>query len=278
MTTPALWMRSAVLTVGTIEITGLRFTFRVHRSLKPNANTCEACIYNLNPDHRSQLEQLSAVPVSLVAGYVGQTSQIFLGDLRVAFATISGTDIISKISGGDGEKAIATTRISQNFRKGTPQNQLLVKAIVAAFTEQEIGAGNLSDFLSANPPSPAVASSILHGSAFRELNHLVQAAGWEWSIQQSKLQFLKKTTALPGQALSVSQKTGMVGSPSVDSSAKQPVLTVTTLLIPDVNPGRLLVLDSENSRLNGAYRIETVDSSGDTHGQEWYHKIEARRY
>ena len=274
---PKLFMRSVTATVDTIQIQDLRMTFRVHRTLKPHANTCELTVYNLNPAHRKALEEAAAATVSITAGYVGQTALLFLGDLRVGFSVEESPNFVTKISGGDGEQAIKTARVKAAAKKGTPKGPVLAQAIAAQMQAQGgVQPGNLNDFKAALPQGPARKSTVAHGSAFREMNALTQGIGWEWSIQQKKLQFLKAGRALPGPAFVVSQSTGMVHSPSVDNDGSGPVLTVQTLLIPGIVPGVLIQVQS--ARLQGTYRVESVDSVGDTHGQEWYHKIEAKKF
>lgn len=267
-----LFGRAIRVVVNTIEIKDLAMTFRVHKTLKPEPNTAELTVFNLNPDHRSALEQLKTATVLIEAGYVGGTSTLFLGDLRTAISTTENTDVVTKLSSGDGEKAVKKARVKASLKKGSATPQKVLELIAKGLG---VGAGNLGTALSqlggvANCFSEG---AVISGSAYREMNSVCKTLGLTWSIQNGSLQILALRKALDGQAVLLSKDTGMIGSPTVDNDG---VLTATMLLAPDVFPGRKLVLDSV--RLKGQYRIETCDYSGDTHGQDWYCKLEAKRY
>ena len=93
-----LFDRRAKLTIGTIQISvpgpsettkqGLRFTFDVERTLQPRPNKALIQVYNLNPDHRAELEGYVEVPVQLEAGYADEEPGVlFLGSLRTSIST-----------------------------------------------------------------------------------------------------------------------------------------------------------------------------------------------
>jgi hypothetical protein len=104
------------------------------------------------------------------------------------------------------------------------------------------------------------------------LTRLTRSLGLEWTIQNGAIQFLSLNAPLVGQAVLLSSETGMVGSPSVDNKG---VLSVQTLLIPDIFPGRQIVV--EGKRLSGSYRCEVCRYTGDTASNDWYIDIEAKK-
>jgi hypothetical protein len=114
---------------------------------------------------------------------------------------------------------------------------------------------------------------VLSGSVAQELTDFCRSAGLEWSIQDGVLQILDRGQASRGQAIRLSSDTGMVGSPSVDVDG---ILSVKTLLIPDVRVGSILVVDS--ARIKGTYRLEKATWSCDTSSDDWYITMQARRY
>lgn len=293
----ALLDRAITVTVGTIQIRDLAMSFKVKRTLKPEPNTADITIWNLNADHRRQLEQLQiaeipikadkksgAVPLKkggpgiilcqIEAGYTSGTSVLFVGDLRTGYSPHEGPQYKTVLTTGDGETKIRTARISTSLAKGAANPAAVLKAVAKALG---VGDGNLTKAVQqvqaagiSNHFSEGWTAS---GSVFREMNAICRTCGLTWSVQNGVLQILPLGKALEGTALDVSESTGMVGSPTVGVDG---VLKVKTLLIPDVIPGRLLVLKSE--ALSGNYRIESVESTGDTHGTAWYHSIVAKRY
>jgi hypothetical protein len=268
-----LFLRYFRVVVDTIEIKSLDVRFKIEKNLKAQPNKAEISIFNLNEAHRSQLEQLPTVAVSVEAGYVGGSSMIFLGDLRRASSQDSGPDIITTISSGDGEKAIQTARVNVSIRKGTPSD-VVIKTVAKALG---VGEGNLNKAVStikgAGLGTLFQDGTVISGSAAREMTSLCKSVGFTWSVQGGKLQLLPLQKTLEGEALSIKPDTGLIGSPSVDNKG---VMKCRTLLIPDVFPGRKLVLES--ARLKGQYRIEATTHTGDTSGQDWYIDIEGKRY
>lgn len=269
-----LFKRSIRVVVSTIEIRDLDMTYQVHRSLKPEPNTAELTILNLNPDHRSALEQMKFAPVQIDVGYEDGTSTLFLGDLRTAMTVHEGPDFITRLSSGDGEKAVKKSRAAITLKKGVARPDTVLEAVARSIG---VGEGNLKQAVdrikAAGFPNHFSEGAVVSGSAFREMNAICKSLNLTWSIQNNALQILPLGVALAGQAIVVSPNTGMIGSPTVDNDG---VLHVKTLLIPDLFPGRKLVLESE--RLKGQYRVESCSYSGDTSGGDWYIDIEAKRY
>lgn len=279
-----LFSRKAIITIDTLQIQGatggdaqgaggLDVKFSIKRNLKAQPNTCDLTIYNLNPDHRSQIEQKKVARVQVEAGYQSGTSVLFVGDLRTSLSVWEGPDCITSLSSGDGEKAIRTARVKVSIKKGTQTGDVL-KALAAALG---VGQGNLNSAVSklqaAGVGSIFSMGTVLSGSASKEMTNVCRSSGLTWSIQNGALQLLPLKTALDGTAINLTPQTGMIGSPTVDNNG---VLSTKMLLMPDVFPGRKLVIKSD--RLQGQYRIEEVNSSGDTSSTDWYHDIKGKRY
>lgn len=272
-----LFDRSVTVTVGTKQFSDLDVVFSVKKNLKATPNTCDLKIYNLSKDSRSALETIQdkdTTPVQIEAGYVNATSIIFLGDLRrVDSGYQDGPDIVTVLSSGDGEKKHRTARVNISVKPQTSTHAVLTQVVKALGVSE----GNLAD--AANKLSFASIGSmfsegtVLSGSASREMDRICKSVGLTYSIQNGKLQLLPLGKVLDGLAINVSAQHGMVGTPTVDSKG---ILKVRVLMVPDVFPGRKIVLDSK--RLKGQYRIESTHHFGDTHGQDWYIDIEGKRY
>lgn len=274
MTTPVqLFRRKVIVTVDTLQFTDLAVQFSIKKTIKPEPNTCELHLFNLNREHRSALEQLDKVTVQIEAGYLEGTSVLFLGDLRHIDSVREGADIVTTISSGDGEERYRKARVSVSVQKKTTTDNVL-KQIAKALG---VGEGNLSKAV-ASLKTVGLANlfsegTVICGSASREMTHICRSVGLTWSIQDGKLQILPLGAALDGEAIKLTPETGLIGSPTVDSKG---VLKAKMLMIPDVFPGRKMVLESE--RLKGQYRIEASTHTGDTHGGDWYIDVEAKRY
>lgn len=266
-----------------LDVSELRCVFKVKRSLRSEPNTCDLQIYNLSEDQRRSLEnlpdrregttlkQMAALPTSnpmamVEAGYKSTgTSLIYLGEVRTAHSVSEGSDVVTHLSSGDGEKDMQTSRIHVPIG---PKTSIDV-ALTALVRELGCGEGNLQQMIPKLRLSGAaemyVAGSVLSGSAADELDAFCKAANIEWSIQNGRLQLLDRSKGLEGDVLVLSADTGLIGSPSVDNKG---IVSFTTLIIPNLVPGKRVVFEAKS--LKGVYRVDDCTYSGDTYGKEWY--------
>jgi hypothetical protein len=286
-----LFDRVATLVVGTLDLTDFRIKFHIEKSIKPEPNSVRIEIFNLSPDHRLALAEIvpgkraskkgkgkvspglkGKIPVQLEAGYRDEGPQlVFLGDLTTVDSERDGPDWITTITSGDGARDYRTARINQTFRKGTT-----VQAAMQSITKiLGLGRGNLAQIrpTDANGSGVLVSGMTVTGSAARAMSDICRSAGLEWSCQDGTLTILQQGKAMAGRALMIDQASGMIGSPNVDGNG---ILKVKTLMIPGVQIGRLIVVKS--IQVQGNFRIEKITTDGDTHGQDWGHEIEAKRY
>jgi hypothetical protein len=257
-------------------------SFSVVKTTKAEPNTCELVLYNLSDDARGALEgtplikiaaksgpakhQHKGIPVRISAGYEEADSVIWQGDLRTVESEKSGTEWVTKLGSGDGEQAFQRSRINLSFGRGT-QILTVMQALAKALG---IGVGNLPLYIPRLAASPTAAQMGAHGlsisgSAATHLTYITQSVGLEWSIQDGVLQVTERGLPVLGQVVLVSPSSGMVEEPSIDNEG---VLTVKMLMIPNVVPGSVIVVQS--ARINGNFRIETATYEGDTSGQPWY--------
>lgn len=279
-----LFGRAWEVVVGTLDVSNLDMGFQVKRTLKPEPNTAELKLYNLNPAHRKVLEMAASsslvqkgvvpLPVSISAGYkTGPLAQIFLGNMRATFSTTNGPDIVTELSSGDGEANMASARMNTAFGPGSPIS-IVLQEIIGTLG---VGPGNLAQALATLSATGKVTWSakgcVLKGNAADHLSDACRSLGLEWSVQNGAVQILVLGQPLAGRAVLVTPNTGLVGSPSVDSKG---VLQFTTLLIPGIKPGVLVLLQS--NAVQGQFRVVSVESTGDTLGEEWYHRCSAEKF
>jgi hypothetical protein len=290
-----LFGRSWGLTVGTLDCSGFDIKFRVEKTLKPEPNKCVIEVFNLSPEHRAQLAEqvpgktsvkkarakakkqktsmplLGTIPVRLEAGYGEDVDLLFFGDLRTCDTETVDADFVTTMTTGDGDKAFKTSRVSLAVGPKTPLDVVLA----AVLKTLGLGMGNLSTVVqklqggSVTLPRGAV----LAGPTARVLTDLCRSADIEWFIEDGVPTFVNLNKSLSGSAVKLSAKTGLIGSPSVDS---QGLMKCRSLIIPGLRCGRILVLDS--MQVKGNYRIEKVTYEGESGGDSWYCDIEGTRY
>lgn len=281
--------RVSSIVVGSFDVSDLRVVFSVEKLLDPKPNVATVVVYNLSRERRQSLEDLAAgfqagavsvapspVPVKIEAGYrAAGSSQIFLGQLRTVVSSREGPDYLTTIASGDGEREIQTGFVEQSLGPGAPVDSAL-RAITRALgvPNADAEARRAATLIKAKGKASMFDQGVTpSGNAAQWLTDFCRSADLEWSIQDGQLQILDRGKALAEQSYQLSGGTGLIGSPSVDQEG---VCTFEARMLPDMRPGRVVVLDSEF--VKGNYKIQKSTWAGDTHGAEWKVSCEAVRY
>jgi hypothetical protein len=290
--------RSSTVTVGTKQITnvgqerGLRVSFNVKRTLKAKEpNTANLKIWNLAPSSLAALATstqkstiigapptgipnalgvpVQIIPVQIDAGYVGQVSTIFLGEMRSAQTVTDGPDTVTELNTGDGDVALQLQRINAQFLPGTTP----LAVVQALLAQMGVGIGNLATIkptLTSAQGTLFAKGLIKKGNPARILADICSSLALEFSIQNGAAQFASLGQPLAGQAVKLTPGSGLIGSPTVDTAG---IMSCVSLVLPGLAPGLPLQVQSEF--VSGTYRILSVEYTGDTWGTDWYCKIEA---
>lgn len=267
-----LFRRAYRLVVGELDVSNLAISFSVKKSLKPSPNTCEIRIRNLSQEHRNLLATPKKLPVRLEAGYVGALATLYLGEMRSVSSTIEGPTVVTELTSADSEDPHRKAKLNVPISGKTPAEVLEI--LVQGFG---VGAGNAKQMAEKLRKRGAASvygkRSVVSGHVRDELNDFCKSANIEWSILDGKFQFLDLNKPTENLAVSLSSETGLIGSPTVDNKG---LASATCLLIPELQPGRKVSFDAVH--LKGGYRIINVEYSGDTAANEWFAKIQARKY
>jgi hypothetical protein len=286
-----LFRRAWKLEIGGLEIDAtdgdpsMSIAFKVMRSLKKEPNSIELDMFNLSSDHRSEIEAMSEVDIVLSAGYVGSEDVIFSGDLRVARnlrrlvegkntvkITRQQLEVVTEIDGEDGGKKYRENRVNKSYVPGTPISTALADVVTA----MGIGTGNLGQFSGETITGIGATFAegmVLFGKAEDELDRLVKSMGLTWSVQGGNLQLIQNSVPLMETAVELTQDTGLVGSPTKESDG---TIKATSLLIPELYPGRKVVLKSKD--LDAQTIVNRVTFSGETDGNDWNAELELKEY
>lgn len=274
-----LWERAWRVQVGTLDVSALDVKFTIKRTLRAQPGTCELEIFNLTSDHRAEVARSTRGQtfVRVDAGYEDGMSTLFQGDVRRVDTRRDGVNWVSKVTGGDGEHAIRSARVTRSFAPGTR-----VAAVVEALADaMGVGAGNaraaLADVAFASEDATAPERGVfadgvvVHGVASRRLEAICASAGFEVSVQGGVLQLLPRGRALARTAIRLAPESGLIASPEVGKSGRA---KAKALLIPGIAPGQQVALASDV--LSGVYRIDALTATGDTRGEDWGFELELR--
>jgi len=122
-------------------------------------------------------------------------------------------DWVTSISSGDGDRGLSRARTSRTYRAGT--SWLTILRDLA--DDMGIGAGNVLSL--ATIPEIALKrlgkGIVTSGSAADELSRLLDATGYDWSIQDGDLQVLAYGSTTSTMAVDLNSNTGLIGSPEI---------------------------------------------------------------
>ena len=268
--------------------TDLRIQFSITQWGLQSPNMAHFRIYNPSADTIAQFQNKEFTKVDFSAGYQDNIGLLFSGTIK---QTINGhetaVDTYIDLFCADSETGYNQGRLGMSLAAGhTPQDR--VNAAVKAMAPFGISLGLVNVDLS-QPKYPR--GIPLVGMARDVLRGVALSAGALWSIQQGKVHIVDQRKPVPGNAITMTADTGLVGWPKQTADG----IEVTSLINPSLQPHVNITLDpsqiiaaqqninvrdgsaaSSNQQLQdqalgaGTYNIFKIDRNGDTRGQNWY--------
>lgn len=294
------YLRSCQLLVYGTNITGLdlsnlRIKFSVKHSDSQSPNSADIRVYNVS--QRTALSMLINLSpptgigittpgrVILQAGYQANFGVIFQGNIKqIILGRESATDTFVDIVAGDGHLAYNYAIVNTTLAAGSqPMDQ--INAAVTSTQPYGVGLGYTGNFQNVKLPR----GKVMYGNAKNYLRAVSQSQGQTWSIQGEKITFIPKTSYLPGTAIVLTSKTGLIGTPQQTNEG----VNVKCLINPNIQVGgRINIAETTiqdfkinvsqpNSAANiappltqdGTYYNLVVEHMGDTRGVDWYTNI-----
>ncbi len=255
-----------------LVIDDLRMQIVVEKHVDSEPNTATVIVTNASPTTRADLQHKPLI-VRIDAGYDGELRHLFTGDLRWGCSQLDGTDWLTRLQLGDGDRAYRHARVSRSYKAGTQ--------VITALREAAAAMGLILDSrtaVSQDLQAQFASGRTLQGPARDELTRLLAPYGYHWSIQNGKMQVLKDAQTRQDQAILVTEETGLVGTPEFatpDKSGQAPTLTLKMLLYPELTPGGQIQVRSRS--VDGIFRVERVTHTIDTCGDEFESEIEATK-
>lgn len=264
---------------GGVQTHELKVGFSVEKDISSTANTATIEIWNMAPGHRAAVGK-EFDEIELSAGYMppaglsgsgftnfmgssfgggGNVGIIFKGAVRDVEHSRSGPDIITKISCGDGDKAIRKAVTSKSFPKDTPVEDV-VNELYSQMAKEGVTKGEwkFPDDMEKNYKRPYAAC----GSCSSELDTIGRGKKFYWNIQNQALEIIPSDGFI-GQMVVLNSQSGLIDSPAVTDNG----IRASALLNPDIRPNRPVKVESEMLQMNGAsgtlYRIGACTYTGD---------------
>lgn len=243
----------------------IRVAFELEKNNLGTMNKAKFEVYNLSQQARNSIEQGNVVQFQ--AGYKGLVQTLFVGNIhpKGIKSERKGADIVLTFEAGDGESAITSSILHNAYPPGTTLAQILGDIGKAMNLTTASNPDGVSAGVSVGIPNVVYGKGIsVDGACKDTLNKLLTPLNLSWSIQNLALTIVPRDAYNGSTAIVVSKETGMIGVPS-----KNPYLTFTSLLNPNLVPNALVQIISDNKSLRGYYKINKGKYEGDTHDNKW---------
>lgn len=259
------------------EIRGLRMIFSISKSTDKTPNKCSLQIYNLSEDTRNLIpdeEEKNGIAF-LSAGYDNGDAEvlIFGGNITRVSHQLIPPDIITDIEMEDGTKEMRETKFNRSYAEGVKGSDILNDILQAFPSGKKSRTVQFVDTI--------FSKGWVHSGLARDaLTKVSETLGLEWSFQNgNEIKLVGKDRTDNSTVVVVSPDTGLIGSPerinqTVRKSQKKtkktkPGWSIRSLLQPLIEPGGRVSLQSRQIPNATVFRVDRVNHSGDTHGQEW---------
>lgn len=266
----------------------LRITFEIDKNTEEEPNIATVRVYNLKPDRRREFEQTD-MRVRLYAGYAQEDGALLIlaGAVVDAYSYFDGPDVVTELRVADGYIEVRDTAVSLGYAPGVTSGAILRDVA------RQMG---LPLLLGADVPERSWTHGFsFYGPARAALHKVTAGAGAEWSIQNQELQVVARRGVTLRQGFVLAADSGLIGYPERTSENAREKATVTdkttgrdarlvsakqqrhgwrvvSLLLPTINPGDLVIMESRT--VQGAWRVEALTHNGDTDGGDWQTELQ----
>ncbi|WP_238923762.1 phage protein [Achromobacter ruhlandii] len=266
----------------------MRVTFEVSKDAQEDPNDHKIRIYNLAADTRRALEE-PGLRCVLYAGYAEEGGPLLMasGSVVYAYTWYELPDVVTELAVKDGYTEVRDTAVSIGLGPGA-QASVIIRDVARQMGLPLVMADDVPDRRWQQGFS-------FYGAARTALHKVTQGTGLEWSIQNQQLQVVGRRGTTRRKAVVLAADTGLIGYPERtreaarekarvrDSQTNDDVRLVsarqqldgwhvTSLLLPTINPGDLVKLESRT--VQAFQRVEAVRHYGDSAGGDWQSELQ----
>jgi len=256
-----------------------RLNFSIEKTTTPDPNKSKITIYNISQESRSFLEQKDLI-VFLKAGFNGDMSNIFVGEILRRESQRSGPEVTYTLECGDTERLLRSAILNI----GLGPNATNLQVLNAAISQMGIVVGTLKGF-----------ETIVYKNGFSFfgqikdlLTELTKNLDVEWNIQDGELRILPKGEDDGDEAVLITPETGLIGFPTKTIDG----IKFTSLMNPRLRPGRAVKIESRQFQgqtgptasllastsviaSGDVVKVRKATFKGDTYEGDWLVEVEA---
>lgn len=271
------WLRKYQVLAGSLDVSALRCTFNIEKSVNETPNYAHIVLYNLAAPTIAQIKAGDEVVLS--AGYEqGNYGMIFRGEVVQPYVTRKdGVDILLHLICQDGDAFLNTAVTAKTLEKGST-----VKDVVD--TCSSIPQNKISDKIK-NGDS-YIRGKVLFGQSSSYLKDAAISTETQFYVDNGEINIVGAKDYEDAPTFELNADTGLIGDPSQTDdgvSAKcliNPAFKLNTLVHIDSSSIAAKALQNAESTpssfsANGVYRIVKLVFQGDTDSDEWYCTFDA---
>lgn len=259
-----LFNRSLKVTIGTekdafIVNSPLTIETKIAKDITTDEpDYAQVIIYNLSPGTRDKINR-KFQQIEIIGGYNGAEDLIFKAQIVTATHRKSGPDWVTTIEAGDGAKVLSQAIVNKTYTEGFKLGDIIKDV------------SNISDISLEGILGLDENLSLTRGKSFSAttkeiLTELGNAYDFDWSIQNERLNIIKRGSNRETTKSIISARSGMVGTPEWINTGEENKKTdkksgakfrVVSLCIPSLRPGDTITVKSESLRGNiGGYSFD----------------------
>ncbi len=264
-----------------LDLSQLHIKFSIKRSDTQTPNMAEIRVFNLEEQTALRIQKEFS-KVILQGGYQDNFGVIFQGNVKqIILGRENSTDTFIDIVAGDGDLAYNFAIVNTTIAAGAGQAEQ-INAAVQSMNGDGTSLGHVGDL----PPTKLPRGKVMYGMARDYLKNSADTSKQTWSIQDGKVQFVPLSSYLPGTAIQLTSKTGLIGTPQQTTFG----VNMKCLLNPKIKVGGRVQIDNKivaRLKINlavplspenipapvtadGVYYVLVIEHEGDNRGQEWY--------
>lgn len=260
-----------------IDITGLRCSFTVDKSMSTEPNKSTIQVYNLAPATQNFVLS-SAKRIIIEAGYEKseQFGLIFDGDIVKALRRgAQSIDKITEVIAQDGDLFLNSGFISVSYSAGQTTESVLSQ--MSGIADDDMAMGAVSKDLKGTKLARGKA---MFGQPKDYASMLAKSEGALFYVNDRKINLVKPGDLPEGEIIDLSPRSGLVGTPEQTDDG----IKAKCLLNPLLNVNKLVHISNEFVQetadigkaglSSGVYKIIKLKHIGDTLGNNWYTDFE----
>ncbi|NHN33572.1 phage protein, partial [Paenibacillus agricola] len=258
-----------------LDVSQLRCTFKIQKTLLQPPNFCEIVLYNLEPNTENAIIK-EGNRIIVEAGYEGdQYGVIFDGDIiqPIRDKEDAVTYRLTLVS-LDGDRFMNQGFVGFSVLKGQSSRNLVEQIASQAKVPAQIG--SISDGFDKAELSRG---KVVFGLAKDYLRQLAQTQDASFYMEDGKINLVKVTDPPEGEIIELSPASGLIGQPVQNDQG----ITFKSLLNPRIKINRFVRIDNSQIRAQtfqtgqiirnldaeGLYRVIGITYTGDTRGDAW---------